>query len=393
MVLKVNLTGMKTIIKAAALAISALVAFSSCLKEQSSLTIDDIPGKAKVTGTLVIYEGTDYVDGNFVSLKKPAANTEVTAKIDNGSFTSGGGRGTTDFTVQTDENGYFEIVIPAVSGGVRFMMSAPPFKGDFKVVKGSKDGEVVVENQPGVYSINTSETYFVEPGQIREVLLEYSHEKTPSAWHFDAVVPLHVYVGKAYASPTEVKRQDIIENGSSYRYNGEILPASKVSVNLEVTYNELGHTEMLSGTSDSKGFIEFAIPAVNVENMYRGAVSLSLHAPEHLGTESFTYYTWVTNQLDYTRSTEESCSLPAGTYTFAHHEDNCESTYDFRFFTPVVKVVMWVSQVNSDKGILSYVDADSYNDEYYTVKYQHIIDSHRGEFMDLWNLDNFATDK
>ena len=69
---------------------SALVVFSSCLKEQTSLDIEKIPGTAKVTGTLVIWEGTDFVDGKFVSLKKPSANTEVTVRVHNNSFTTGG---------------------------------------------------------------------------------------------------------------------------------------------------------------------------------------------------------------------------------------------------------------------------------------------------------------
>ena len=80
---------MKTIFKAAMLLASVLVLFSSCLREQSSLTIEDIPGSAKVTGTLVVWKGTDFVDGKFVSLKEPKANTEVTIKVNNGSFANG----------------------------------------------------------------------------------------------------------------------------------------------------------------------------------------------------------------------------------------------------------------------------------------------------------------
>ena len=65
---------MKTIVKVAMLFASALMVFSSCLKEQTGLTIEDIPGTAKISGKLMINEGQAYQGGKFVELLKPAAN-------------------------------------------------------------------------------------------------------------------------------------------------------------------------------------------------------------------------------------------------------------------------------------------------------------------------------
>lgn len=378
---------MKTIFKAAMLLASALVVFSSCLKEQTSLDIEKIPGTAKVTGTLVIWEGTDFVDGKFVSLKKPSANTEVIVRVHNDSFTTGGADGMTDYTAVTDENGYFECVIPAVDKGVRFSISAPSFIGTKKEVKGVKDGVPEIEDISGVYSVEVDydNPDYAYPGTISDVYVEYSFKPSDRPWFLETEVPFHVYVGKAYAAPTSVKKADIIDGHETYKYNGEVLPADKVAVELTVTYNSLNHTEKLVRVSDSKGFIKFDIPAESVEDMGSGAVSLSLKAVEHLGEADYTYYTWVTNSDDNSKSKEGSCDLLAGTYTFAHSATDCQSTYDFRFFTPEVKVIMTVAQVNEDEGILNLIDENDDNDDNYR-KYYRDLKSYYAEF---WGTDNF----
>ena len=69
-----NLTYMKTIVKAAMLFASAMMLFSSCLKEQTGLSVEDIPGVAKISGKLMINEGQAYEGGKFVELLKPAGN-------------------------------------------------------------------------------------------------------------------------------------------------------------------------------------------------------------------------------------------------------------------------------------------------------------------------------
>lgn len=379
---------MKTIFKAAMLLASVLVLFSSCLREQSSLTIEDIPGSAKVTGTLVVWKGTDFVDGKFVSLKEPKANTEVTIKVSNGSFANGGS-GTTDYTATTNDEGYFECVIPAVDKGVEFSVSAPAFVEDFLKVKGGKDGVPEIEKIGGVYAVDKTATYSVQPGDIKDVYVEYQHEASQKAWFFETSVPLKVYVGKAYAAKTSVKKSEIIDGSKSYEYNGEVLPAEKVTVKLDVRYNNLNHTETLVGFTNNSGFVQFDIPAESVEDMAAGAVNLTLSAEEHLGTEDYTYYAWVRNQNDNLNSKEGSCDLLAGTYTFAQFMTNCKATYDFRFFTPVVKLIMAVSQVSDDEGILTRVDDDDTNDRIYRQYYVDLS----GNYAEHWGYDNFEVEE
>lgn len=378
---------MKTIFKAAMLLASALVVFSSCLKEQTSLGIEKIPGTAKVTGTLVIWEGTDFVDGKFVPLKKPSSNTEVTVRVHNDSFTTGGAKGMTDYTAVTDENGYFECVIPAVDNGVDFSIFAPSFIGTKKVVKGDKDGVPEIDDIPGVYSVEVDYTKPLTafPGTISDVYVEYSFKPSDIPRFFETTVPFHVYVGKAYAAPTSVNRADIIDGREKYKYNGKVLPADKVAVELTVTYNGLNHEELLVGYSDSKGFIKFDIPAESVDKMKSGAVSLSLKAVEHRGKDNYRYYTWVTNSDEKSKSKEGSCDLLAGTYTFAQSATDCQSTYDFSFFTPEVKVIMTVAQVNEDEGILNLIDDNDDNDDNYRMYFKNLESNYAG----FWGLDKF----
>ena len=117
---------MKTIVKAAMLFASAMMLFSSCLKEQTGLTVEDIPGVAKISGKLMINEGQAYEGGRFVELLKPAANYELLARVSNASLSpTSSAQGYTDYSVTTNEDGTFEVVIPAVDGGVECELVAP----------------------------------------------------------------------------------------------------------------------------------------------------------------------------------------------------------------------------------------------------------------------------
>lgn len=382
---------MRMSVKVTALFASVVFLLSSCLREQTSLTLKDIPGNAKVTGILVINEGAEYVKGKFVSLRKPAANTEVTVKIDNDSFMNNG-VGTTDYSVKTDENGYFEVVIPAVDNGVRFTMFAPSFKGEYSKITGSKEGDVIVDKLQGVYAVDGTTVHTVKPGEICDIYLEYRHSQTPGAWYFNTSVSLDVYVGKAYPAPTTVPKSDIISGRKSYKHNGEVLAADNVGVNLDVVYNDPrfnGHTERLTGTSDKNGYIRFDIPVEKVEDMVSGAVTLTLSAEEHLGTKVFTYYTWVNDYDVPTNSREDACDLAPETYTFSFYDTDCNPTYDFRFFTPAVKVIMRVNQVLNDPGILTLLDGVEGNDYYYIHRYWDLA----SYYAPYWGFDNFETDK
>ena len=120
---------MKTIFKSAMLLASALVVFSSCLKEQTALSIEDIPGSAKVMGILTYNKGQAYEGGKFIELKEVAAGVEVIVKVHNERLSpKGNATGTTDYATTTKEDGSFEVIVPAVDRGVTYEIFAPSFQ-------------------------------------------------------------------------------------------------------------------------------------------------------------------------------------------------------------------------------------------------------------------------
>ena len=146
---------MKTIVKAAMLFASAMMLFSSCLKGQTGLTVEDIPGVAKISGKLMINEGQAYEGGKFVELLKPAANYELVARVSNASLSpTSSAQGYTDYSVTTNEDGTFEIVIPAVDGGVDCELVAPSFLGVQSQLSSAaiSEGQMLFENVEGKYS-------------------------------------------------------------------------------------------------------------------------------------------------------------------------------------------------------------------------------------------------
>lgn len=385
---------MKTIFKAAMLLASALVVFSSCLKEQSSLELENIPGQAMITGTVMLYEGTDLVDGAYVSLKSPAIDKELIVKVDNGSYLTGAPNGTyTDYKAKTNEEGYFEVNIPATDNTVFYKIMAPSIVGEFSKVKGAENGEIVLEKVDGVYNVDNSVVYSTTAGAIERKYVEYVHTPAEKGWEFKTTAVLHAYVGKGWPASTEVKEKDIRDGVDTYEYNGEVVEAEKVNLILDVTYLDSKysdaygnqHKEKLVVSSDKDGFAEFKIPVEALSDN----VALSISAEEHLGTEDFTYYAWVENVDDNLKSKEGSCSIAAGDYTFAYEDSDIQPTYDFRFFTPVVKVVMTINQINADEGIITRVDNNNDNNDTFEAYYLRKFNYFKNEYASYWGVNDF----
>lgn len=389
---------MKTIFKVAMLSASAFFVLSSCLKEQSSLQLEDIPGQAVITGTVMLYEGTDYVDGAYVSLKSPAIDKEIIVKVDNGSYLTGTPNETyTDYKAKTNEEGYFEVNIPATDNTVFYKIMAPSIVGEFSRVKGAENGEIVLEKVEGVYNVDNSAVYSTTAGAIERKYVEYVHTPAEKGWAFKTTAVLHAYVGKGWPSSTEVKEKEIRDGVASYRYNGEVAVAEKVNLILDVTYQDSKysdangdqHKERLVVTSDEDGFAEFKIPVEEVADHF----TLSISAEEHLGTEDFTYYTWVTNVDDNLKSKEGACSIAAGDYTFAYYDSDIKPSYDFRFFTPVVKVVMKIKQINADEGIITSVDNNNDNNDNFEAQNVMYFSDLSYNYVSFWDVEDFKIDE
>ena len=102
-----------------AMAIAACV-FSSCKEDQTSLSVDSLPGRAKIMGRLV------YDDGRAAD--RIAANTVVYVKVDNNSIDNNAS-GVTVRTTTTDAEGYFEYELPTNETGVDVTVEGAQFEG------------------------------------------------------------------------------------------------------------------------------------------------------------------------------------------------------------------------------------------------------------------------
>ena len=115
------------------------------------------------------------------------------------------------------------------------------------------------------------------------------------------------------------------------------------------------------------------------------SASLSLAIPEFLASEPFTYYDVVYNVIK-GKYSEEGCTIPANKYTYYKYTDNMSSNLDFKFFTPVVKALLRVDDIENDPGILKRIDNDSSND------YKYYYDDLYNKYSSYWGISNFIID-
>lgn len=383
---------MKTIVKAAMLFASALVVFSSCLKEQTGLSIEDIPGKAKIMGRLSINEGQTYEGGKFVDLKKPAANVEVIVKVSNSSLSPTSADGYTDYKTTTNEDGSFEVVIPAVDGGVSYEVVAPAIVGTMKTLSSAviKDGEFLFEDQEGVYEFSKKGNG-VMPGSVEVVNGTYTFEAFDKDVALSEYVDLRVAVGLGIPSKT---RQGTDELQYGYEYNGEIEEADGVDVVVSVTYKHdddgdyKNQTVSYGGTTGDDGHVLISLPCTSAAAMK--SAEISIEAREFLGKDNFTYYSLSMNEENSSDKREKSATIEAEKYTFAAAPVKMSSP-NFDFFLPTEKIVMTVNKIKegADKGIVTRFDSDSNNDnslEQESIKYYEDLKENYARF---WVESNF----
>lgn len=387
---------MKTIVKAAMLFASAMMLFSSCLKEQTGLTVEDIPGVAKISGKLMINEGQAYEGGKFVELLKPAANYELLARVSNASLSpTSSAQGYTDYSVTTNEDGTFEIVIPAVDGGVDCELVAPSFLGVQSQLSSAaiSEGQMLFENVEGKYSYKKN-LYSLRPGDVEVVNGVYTFTPSDATVALSEYVDLCVAVGYGVPASSKLKKEDYQSSWVNYEYNGEVVPADGVDVVVKVTYGSYddgsyrGQTIAYPGTT-SDGLLYISLPCTSKEAMK--SADIDVVAKEHLGKEDLTYYTIAYHNDDYTKNAQRSCDLPAGTYTFRSYDNDCSGSYNFDFFMPVVKIVMTVNQIDegADEGIITRFDDDKENNASLEEDSRRYYNDLKYNYTGFWNVEDF----
>lgn len=331
---------MKTIFKSAMLLASALVVFSSCLKEQTALSIEDIPGSAKVMGILTFNKGQAYEGGKFIELKEVAAGVEVIVKVDNASLSpNGNATGTTDYATTTNEDGSFEVIVPAVDGGVSYEIFAPSFQDTYKSLseRSWKDGEPVFDESEGVYELSKAGSMTLKPGSVAVENAVYTFKPFAEDKSLPTYVTLIVEAGIGVCVEEKVLVNQT--TNESKKIPGATLEyAEGIDVVVKVTYGPDYDNQVryYGGTTGSKGTFELEIPATS-EDM---SADIQLMAREFIGDDDFVYYTYNDD-----RTGTKEHEITAGGYTFVQHSTSGCGKRSFEFFTPVASVTMQVGTV------------------------------------------------
>ena len=349
---------MKTIFKSAMLLASALVVFSSCLKEQTALSIEDIPGSAKVMGILTFNKGQAYEGGKFIELKEVAAGVEVIVKVDNASLSpNGNATGTTDYATTTKEDGSFEVIVPAVDGGVSYEIFAPSFQDTYKSLseRSWKDGEPVFDESEGVYELSKTGSMTLKPGSVAVENAVYTFKPFAEDKSLPTYVTLIVEAGIGVCIEEKVLVNQTTND--SKKIPGATLEyAEGIDVVVKVTYGPDYDNQVryYGGTTGSKGTFELEIPATS-EDM---SADIQLMAREFIGEEDFVYYTYNDD-----RTGTKEHEITAGGYTFVQYSTSGCGQRSFEFFTPVASVTMQVGTVvtGADEDKLYFTSYSDFN--------------------------------
>lgn len=126
---------------------------AGCEKEQSSLTIEDIPEKATIVGSYYYDAGVSAKSSSsYVRDIEILANHPVYVQIDNSTLQAGA-TGVTIFATATNAKGEFEITVPVslTTSGVSVEVYPEPFVEKYSEVVGLASGKPVVETYDVVY--------------------------------------------------------------------------------------------------------------------------------------------------------------------------------------------------------------------------------------------------
>ena len=166
---------MKKIFSIVVLMFSVLCMFTACNKEQTRLSIDEIPGRAEITGTLYINYGETYVSGKLVDKILPAGDIDVIVKLTNSDFISGAS-GYTEYRTRTNADGKYSIMVPVLDKGVTVTVSVADILGTCSQFISTVGNQAKFEDVNGVFSFSKSVSG-VKPGNIKIVNGEFDFEE------------------------------------------------------------------------------------------------------------------------------------------------------------------------------------------------------------------------
>lgn len=365
---------MKTIVKAAMLFASALVVFSSCLKEQTALSIEDIPGKAKVVGYLTLNKGIAYDGGKFSELKAPAADREVIVKVNNKSLDSHADPNSwTDYSAVTNAEGFFEVVIPAVEAGVKFKVVAPSFVDKYsqmspEIIAG---GEVLISDVDCYYGLEVErDDLMVKPGQLFAITEQFNVNFIGTTASFMDYADLKIAVGLGMPN-CEVVYEGEPKVFKEFKYGGTVEAPENVDVIVKVKYadtdesgnylfaDEEGNPKVYAyGVTVENGLATFSVPCYKKTSLAEATISIDVKPFK--GATDFVYYAGchtIKNDLTDSYSVSEGV-IPAEMYTYSksQYEAPDLSLYEFDM-VPMAKIIMTLDKIfTEDEGATVFVN-------------------------------------
>ena len=155
----------------------SLSALFSCQKaEQTSISMDDIAGKATISGVLTYVSGQELAaDGTLKDVVTPAEGVNVVVDVSLSSLDPwGNSDGYKTYSTTTDSDGMWSVEIPTVDDGAYVNIKPASFSGTYKTIDCLEAGQPKWNVQNGVYQ--TDEFYFTEvlPGEEKFHVAQYN---------------------------------------------------------------------------------------------------------------------------------------------------------------------------------------------------------------------------
>lgn len=175
--------------------VAAGLVLASCSKEQSSYSIDDISGRATITGHLTYTEGQSFEGNRFTELIKDAAERTVMVEVNNSDLDpEGTAAGVTTFKTVTDSEGRFSIRIPVPPQGVQYTVRAEDFAGQVSLLETVENNVPRFASAEGIHKVAVA-TGSILPSQIACYDKRYVFNQREEDTDFSQYAPLEITVG------------------------------------------------------------------------------------------------------------------------------------------------------------------------------------------------------
>ena len=228
----------------------AVMAMASCSKEQSSFNIEDVPGKAKIMGTLSYDAGQSYINEEYAQLIQGAAGVRVKAQISNSSFKSNS-TGYTTYETKTDENGNYTIEVPAVPDGTSVEIIADPFFATYSEVVGIENNKAQIENREELFKVSSTNVYMrPDDIEIYDAMYYFTERAVNEADKYIATFIVKVGQGYHRVTMNENNEQTIVRGYTPVN-------------NKDILVRNLDNGKYYAATTTMNGEATFKIPTAN----------------------------------------------------------------------------------------------------------------------------------